>query len=508
MNIQNFDTKSTMSIGTESNLSESSYENQNGGNIFSYLFGSDKSTYISDILFDAFESNNPEAAAFILRNAITKKYDIDFSKKSETSKTILHYLVLYSNYVSEIKQLLIDMLQSTDIKKYINQTDAKGNTVGHYALYLNMEDVLELLIQYGVDLTIKNNSGYNISPITSKSSLSEPSDIFQKIIKKSSEIEESDDNDDSKIINSKSCKNTKSDNSVQLLKIIRRFIPESVTSTIGFDSDVSESASVKSLPNILSPTSPDISEKSQQIFLSPTSPDVSKKSESNFLSTTSDVITDDIVNILLNEFNTKENKTEQLGGKGNRNGKRRIANYSETYVDTDSSSEGELSGLYKMARAIENKSSEAHKNAVERIKELLKVSEDEAKAYKAIIYDMIKNEQPELSNYDRAMELEKRASDEKVLKKINKSDVKQMMKNIEQRKLEKSSSVSSSSTSSTTSSSSTTSDTTDSKPSKSSKSSKSSKLSKSSDKPKKTKKKKDETSESSFFETTSSIQID
>jgi len=65
--------------------------------------------------------------------------------------------------------------------------------------------------------------------------------------------------------------------------------------------------------------------------------------------------------------------------------------------------------------------------------EILEVDEKEARAYKAILYEAIKKEKEQLSNYDKAMELERQASDSAVLKKITKSEVKKMMKTIEEK---------------------------------------------------------------------------
>ena len=77
-----------------------------------------------------------------------------------------------------------------------------------------------------------------------------------------------------------------------------------------------------------------------------------------------------------------------------------------------------------------------------RIKELLGVDEDKARVYKAIIYDSIKKQKPELNNYDRAVELEKLASDEDYLSKISKSSISKMEKIIKERKQMKQTSTS------------------------------------------------------------------
>jgi hypothetical protein len=93
-----------------------------------------------------------------------------------------------------------------------------------------------------------------------------------------------------------------------------------------------------------------------------------------------------------------------------------------------------------MARAVENKATEAHRRAVDRIKEILGVDETEARAYKAIIWESLKESQKEMSNYDKSMELEKKASDKDYLKSISKSEVSKMTKIISEKQKDRESS--------------------------------------------------------------------
>jgi hypothetical protein len=132
----------------------------------------------------------------------------------------------------------------------------------------------------------------------------------------------------------------------------------------------------------------------------------------------------------------------QLGGVKHKKitGTRNMITYSEhvsndTYggdsVDDDEESyDSKYSTLSSIARVVTNQSSDAHRRSVERIKEILKVDDVEARAYKAILYEEIKKEGNK-SNYDKAMELEKRASNESILKKISKKDVANMIKLID-----------------------------------------------------------------------------
>jgi hypothetical protein len=86
-------------------------------------------------------------------------------------------------------------------------------------------------------------------------------------------------------------------------------------------------------------------------------------------------------------------------------------------VSSDNDSEKIQSELSRM---INNQSTEIHERTVKKIMDLLKIDETEAKAYKAMVYSEVKTEHPELNNFDRAIEMEKRITLE-YLKKLSKN---------------------------------------------------------------------------------------
>lgn len=461
----NSDNNSIVSIGTETGMSVSSTNDNNnlmnGGGIFSYIFGSNKGEHATEIILDAFEDNFQDVAMFIIRNSILKSYELNFTKKSKSSKTILHYLTICSYYNAEMKNILLDVLSSTNAQKAINDKDSQGNTPVHYSVYFALDDVTDLLVSLGADLTIKNNQGYNIVSDT-KLIKEKKDDIVENVLV-------------SNIFETKPKKSTSDvDVSVssdgKLIRVMKSFVPLS-DETLNWKSDAKD-------VNVFSSTS------------------VDSFSKTSGQSVTSDVNSDEVVELLLHSLKHKKPMT---GGRNNSHGTRKTITYSEMSVgksdsenkfnnddidsDSDSAnSDSEISQLRKISRAIENKASEAHKNAVEKIKEILGVSESEARAYKAFIYENIKKDQPELSNYDRAMELEKRASDKKALDKIkknNKSDIAHMLELISEKSKNNSSESNSESNKSSES-----------------------------EKPKKKQKKDKPLTESSFFDTTSSIEID
>ena len=378
-----------------------------GGGVFSYLFGSDKGETTTDLLFDAFDETRLEPVVFLLTNALDKKYELNYSKKSSSDKTILHYLIIYSNFFCSVKQLLYKFFKETNIKDSINEYDGKGNTAGHYALYFDMNDVLDMLVKYGLDLSLKNCNGHSIdiaeSDETDAVSIvsiakSKPSVIFQKILDQESQRENLSSSSSS---NFESCKSKRS-----VANLVTQYVPDHSADTLGFVYDS----------------------------------DVDGMTESAVLTKQSD----SAINVLLSTLNRNPIKSDKIvvlsGGKKQRGTRNlsRVTNLS----DSDS---GSSNSLFRMANEFENKASKAHENAVNRIKEILKVNDIEAKAYKAILYETIKKEQPELSNYDRAMELEKRASNEDNLNNVNKTQLKEMIKIIEKRMVERESKLSSNS---------------------------------------------------------------
>jgi hypothetical protein len=123
--------------------------------------------------------------------------------------------------------------------------------------------------------------------------------------------------------------------------------------------------------------------------------------------------TDNFLSNLVDRY--VDSNTGQSGGRrttGIRLGNRKLNSYSDNAY-TDKS----LMALFK------NQSSDIHDRVVQKIMEIMKVEIQDAKAYKASIYKTVKEDNPELKNLDRAIEMEKRTT-EKLLKKINLTQIK------------------------------------------------------------------------------------
>jgi hypothetical protein len=430
------------SIGTESQYSGAS-NNQNGGsNFLSKLFGGgDKGSYATELALRAFSARNTDVGCYAVKDALNNSYDLDYSVKDTGSRTILHHLVLASEN-PEVKQLLLRVLETSGAKDNINAQDDRLNTPAHCAVYLGMSDVVDLLAKNGADLSIKNKEGYSIgsdavpkpttaptapstpikpstpieatapsilSVLTTPSAPSAPSDIFVKITSKTCATGTESEKHPSSIED-------------RLGEIVKKFVatPRQVDSDLDFTRGDPTFSDASYVPFSRKRGLPAVSESSVG----------------------GSVNSIDVLNMIMDEFRSgAAQKGLQFGGKnGSITGKRRMTTYSEisggasTSDDDSSSSSSSPVELSELARAVNDKSSIAHDNAVARIKELLGVDEDKARVYKAVIYDSIKKEKPELNNYDRAMELEKRASDADYLAKVSKSSISKMEKIIKERK--------------------------------------------------------------------------
>lgn len=424
---------SSVSVGTESQYSATSPDQfdgstfQNGGGVFSFLFGSEKGSYATELALRAFNDKAPHVGCYIVKDSLdkSKNASLDYSKQDKHNRSLLHFLVLYSAYSSDAKQLLLDVLEQTNAKNYINLQDNKKNTCTHYAMYTEAEDVVKLLAEYGADLTIRNAEGLYIKleevPIKVN-----PSDIFVKL---TSTCNKKNKKGETSSVSTLFSTNKASSVEERLDDIVKKVLKKQhvntdETDTINFQRD-----------NL-----------SDDTFKAP-------KSESDNQNTS----TVDILNMIMEEFKEGNQNGTQAGGakkKGKKNtskqsvtGKRKMVTYSEISVgggsetdlsDVDSDlNDSDIKKLHEMARAVNNKASDAHATAVLRIKEILGLEDDEARAVKAILYDKVKKEHAELTNLDKAMELEKLASDKSVLKAIKKSDIKKMAEIIKAKHSEK-----------------------------------------------------------------------
>jgi hypothetical protein len=413
---------SSVSIGTEQ-LSETSVDQQTGGFLFG-IFG-EKSGYGAELCLRAFNGGASHIACYVIKDSISEKingknFELDYSKKDKDQKTILHHLVIFCAKTPEAIQLLLEVLDNTSAKKYINIQDSRGNTCAHYANYASikgynhMSNVVLMLQKYGVNLAIKNNDGLYIE-LEKKPIKSSPNRMFLTINSDSCGVEKEKPHG----------KQTFSDRSViedKIQQLVKAFVVKANAlseDTIGFN-------------------------KNANTIENDDDEDDSSSSSIGGMDS------HDILKELMGKIQAGGAKKKTT--KKNVSGRRKMNVYSEVSFggssddddnheeDDSSESSGDFENrLARLARAVNNKASEAHANAIIKIKEILGLDDEEARAVKAMLYEKVKKEHPEYSNADKAMELEKMASDKAVLKEIKKTDIKKMVDLIKQKHASKNS---------------------------------------------------------------------
>ncbi len=134
---------------------------------------------------------------------------------------------------------------------------------------------------------------------------------------------------------------------------------------------------------------------------------------------------------------------------------RHVSTYSEVSVDNNYDAiKSDASDISQIARQISRQSSEIHERAILKIIELLKLDKTKekdlnlARMYKAAIYKTVKEKNPLLNNFDRAVEMEKSITKE-TLKSI---DIDKVSKEIQKHLSEKSASTASAESSTMTTS--------------------------------------------------------
>ena len=153
----------SLSIGTESQYSATSPEPQMGGGFLSGLFGGSDESSATQLALDAFVAKNGNAGLFILDNMLSKKQPINFSQTTNNGLNILHMLTIYSSINPEAKRILMNVLKNTNAKEYINAQDSRGNTISHFAVKSGQDDLVQMFISLGANLSVQNNDGYKIS---------------------------------------------------------------------------------------------------------------------------------------------------------------------------------------------------------------------------------------------------------------------------------------------------------------------------------------------------------
>jgi ankyrin repeat protein len=477
----------------------------------------------SNLVLKAFSEKKPEIASFILINLGNDCVDIE--DVDIYGRNILHYLIIFNNYMT-FQNLLMNILEKkSKLKKVINVQDKLGNSPLHYAVMFNLNNIADLLIKNGANPKLKNNEGdyvqtdnevelfddMTIKDISTETVTEGPKKYLRSLllinnknppvaslISTVSDISElflSDKKPAGKkiSINNSTNRENLTDNELNMAlnKIVKSYSQPQTDSfqlptisnmsfelpTMTQNSDKKQNSDTLSfLKNIqqntekntqtdevamnflqrlkdIKQTNPNKKTQQDEDILIPVEltvlPHVGELPSEYLEPTTATMIKD---------FRNEQNKEARLvGGKKSKKskGKRKIYTYSEmSYGDpitnddelkeaneritaelfdnkkkSESSESSEstkklTSELSEMARNIEQQSTKIHERSIEKIAEIMKLDlknpEDNKKAryYKAALWRMIKEKHPELSNYDRSVEMEKNITKE-ILKSIN-----------------------------------------------------------------------------------------
>jgi hypothetical protein len=382
------------------NFSETSTEpfykpskNQKGG-----FLGIGESDH-SELLFGAIKQNNTDALLYLINSPVVKTINY----KDSNGQTILHMLInnLVTGTNVNKSELIIDaIIARSDVKDIINIQDVNGNAPLHLAVIAGQDVLCDKLIKAGANPLLKNNAGLYVESETETAPVQqetvpvqqEPSTESVFISKK--ELTESKPNASDK----EQCFLNK------LLNTITNSVKQVVTTSEPEGLTQMETTELKGGNNY---------------------------SEYSELINTSEFI---------NDFVSKYQK----GGKGKSKKKSRklntnsqlklessmemprLSQTSALNIESEVSEKPEsVTEMSELSRMINNQATEIHERSVKKIVEILGVTEQEARTIKAFIYNEVKSQHPELNNFDRAVEMEKRITKDN-LESIDKKKLKEL----------------------------------------------------------------------------------
>lgn len=338
---------------------------------------------IGQLILESFTDARPDVACYIMCKY--HKFPSDLSKVNVSNKNLLHYFTLYASYGNMVMHIsqLFKTLSKSSIKKALNKQDLFGNTSLHYSAKLGFNNLTALYIEYGADPNIRNNDGFFVEKDNNQVESTENYGVLIGL------------------------KNT----------------PDSDT-IIKIDS-ISHSTLLQNVRNELNDADNkvDVNTVQTQDVIDNILANVKSENDAN-KDVSTEKILDDIV----------KTQNNQKGGKKSHTSKKYQELSDITPVNSDNSD------ISNIARQITRQSSDIHDRSVQKIIKLLKLDENKqedvqkARNYKAAIYKTVKEKNPLLNNFDRAVEMEKSITLEN-LKAIN---IDKITKEIEKHLSEKS----------------------------------------------------------------------
>jgi hypothetical protein len=419
------------SIGTESNQSENIHK---GGGFFDFLAGSS-----SKLLTKAFSLGNVHAALFLLdQNEIT----LDYGATDKNGRNAIHYMALFSPHSAVIRQKLAKLLETGLDSSYLNKQDSEGNTPLHLAVAVRNNKLAKLMEKNGANRSIKNKYGDYVGieePAQSRGTDSGcSSEIFMKKKRPSQNPR------------------AVSDHINNVLNRMIKAIPKSEdVDTIGFTRTVGETDAVQvhvskatgsnaveeihafsagesdlhattpegartGLTGIFMPVAATDSFPSRTVGEpASTAKDPYASIDAGLANNSQDAnsATDEFVQAIIKQLSGESVATAPLQGGAKKSSvkknilSRKVVTYSEIASEggafgSDSDFESSSSNYSEYARAVENQKSKLHEETVDKIMKALKLDDKvSARSYKAILYDKVKKENPELNGLDRATKM-------------------------------------------------------------------------------------------------------
>ena len=341
---------------------------------------------ISKLIANAFEKNIVVAEYII--NDILEKYDFE---PDVSGGNILHFLVRISKTNENADNILKKILTSTHhkeiLKIYLNQEDNSDETPLVIAINAGKHDLATLMISCGASRKL---AGIDIVTDYGDTSERNVVTIFARPVGEKKQISDI----------PKGIENT-------ITAIVKGF---KTMSEVDTSHNILNSSALPQRINVYVNSKP---------FIDPAK-------------LNGDLDSDKFIEIFGGELTGGGNKK----AKKNKKNKRKLKSYSENYSVNENSEKSEKNDfMRRIARATNDQASKFHDEAIAKIKSLLPSNNNDeitAKAVKAIIYDEIKNTRKELTFLDKAAELLKAITKDKVADAIsNKSRIKEIMKYIE-----------------------------------------------------------------------------
>lgn len=322
---------------------------------------------------------------------INQKMISCLSAQDDDGNTILHLLSNEYSTNPKAQQIMQSLLSNPDIKSSLNVQNSNGDTPLISAVKSGSMELSSQLIKLGADPSIKNKQGLHVA----------------------SEVNGSD--------SEKMTDQELTDSINNVVNMFVRMGKPVVLDSEGLPPVKSNNYRTSAFKDFNLP------DHLSSDTIGSVAPMAYNQTDYDKTSSVSIKDTDAFLNMLEEKY---IRGNAQAGGSKGRSGNRQLR-----YYGFESSYDGAASDS-ELNRMIENQATEIHRRVVDKIKEILGVDEVTARGYKAVLYTMVKEQKPELSNYDRAIEMEKMTT-ESVLKSLDKKKIKEIEAHIKEKDKER-----------------------------------------------------------------------